>query len=136
MCPMLSKETLLYLLYCDLVIFVLSSQVNTSQTPCIVQGPSQKGLGTTCQQGLSEICTVPKVTGSARGEQEDRVAEWCHQPRPKCAIRALWLSTVLLSQAAPPTVGPEKPRPSALDLPSATGVKSSSIYRCHRHTNT
>lgn len=62
MCPVLSKEALLNLLYWDVVVFVLCSQVNTRQTPYIVQGPAQKGLGTTCQQGLRGICIEPKVT--------------------------------------------------------------------------
>lgn len=81
MCPVLSKETLFDLLYWDLVVFVLPSQVDTRQTPHIVQGPAQKGL--------SGNCTVPKVTGSTRREQEDCAAECCHQPRPKCVTRAL-----------------------------------------------
>lgn len=104
MCPVLSKEALLNLLYWDLVVFVPSSQVNTRQTIHIVQGPAQKGLGTTCQWGLSGICTAPEVTGSARGE-EDCAADCCHQPRHKCATAALWLRTAPLSQAAPSAMG-------------------------------
>lgn len=138
MCPVLSKEALLNLLYWVLVVFVLSSQVNTRQTLYIVQCPAQKGLGITCQQGLSGICKVPKVTGSARGEQEDRGDECCHLPRPKCASRALGLSTVPLSQAASPVMGPEKPSPEVWIHQESEGTvaNSSSIYRCHRHTKT
>lgn len=97
MCPVVSKDALPNLLCWDLVVFVLSRQFNSRQTLYIAQGPAQKGPGTPCQQGLSGICTVPKVTGSARGEQEDCAAV-LSPAQPKCAIRALWLSRALLSR--------------------------------------
>jgi len=48
----------------------------------IIQGPSQKGLGTTCQWGLSGICRESKVKVSARVEREDLSLSLVMSPDP------------------------------------------------------
>lgn len=85
MCPVLRKKNLLYLLDLDLVVFATSSHVKIMQDTYIIQGPSHKGLGTTCPWGLCGICTEPKVTVGARVEWEDLLLSLVTSPEPRAS---------------------------------------------------
>lgn len=78
------------------------------------------GRAHTLSRVLHRKALAPPVSRGLDRAQSDTVcqstvgrpiAESCHQPRPKSAIRATQLSTVFLSQAAQPATGPQKPRP-------------------------
>lgn len=84
MCPVLRKKNL-YLLDLDLVVFATSSHVKIMQGTYIIQGPSHKGLGTTCPWGLCGICTEPKVTVGARVEWEDLLLSLVTSPEPRAS---------------------------------------------------